>query len=116
MSFENKIKEWVSIDNKLKTVNEEAKILRQERNYINDDILEHVETNNLNNATVQISDGRLRFVNSKQTAPITLKYIEQCLGECIGNKEQVELIINYIKEKREVKYLPDIKRYYVKTD
>ena len=75
-----------------------------------------METNNLNNATVQISDGRLRFVNSKQTAPITLKYIEQCLGECIGNKEQVELIINYIKEKREVKYLPDIKRYYVKTD
>ena len=57
------------------------------------------------------SDGKLRFVTAKQTAPITLKYVEECLAKCIGNEAQVAKIMAVIKDSREVKYTADIKRY-----
>jgi len=111
MSFEENIKKWVALDNQLKTVNERAKQMKDEKNTLEEGIINYVETNNLNNATVTISDGKLRFVTAKQTAPITLKYVEECLAKCIGNEAQVAKIMAVIKDSREVKYTADIKRY-----
>jgi len=111
MSFEENIKTWVALDNKLKTLNEQSKKIRDERNILEDGIMGYVETNSLNNATVNISDGKLRFVSTKQTAPLTLKYIDDCLMKCIGNEQQVSQIMKVIKESRDVKYSADIKRY-----
>ena len=111
MSFEENIKKWVALDNQLKTLTERTKQMRDEKNAIEEGIMSYVETNSLSNATVNISDGKLRFVNSKQTAPLTLKYVEECLSKCIGNENQVTQIMKIIKESREVKYTADIKRY-----
>jgi hypothetical protein len=116
MSFENHIKEWVTIDNKLKILNSTLKDLRSERNNLGEEIIQYVETNNLNHATVKISDGQLRFTQMKQTAPLTLTYVNQCLKDCIGSEETVQKIMKYIKEKRDAKYIPDIKRSYAKTE
>lgn len=112
MSLEENIKKWVSIDNQLKTVTDKAKELREAKNNMEEVILEYVESKKMNNATINISDGKLRFVSTKQTAPLTLKYIEECLTNCIKNEEQVVMIMNHIKESRETKYVPDIKRTY----
>ena len=112
MSLEENIKKWVSLDNQLKTLTEKTKELREARTTTEELILDYVETKQMNNATVNISDGRLRFVSTKQTAPLTVKYVEECLTQCIGNAEKVEKLMDYIKEKREVKYVPDIKRTY----
>jgi len=111
MSFEENIKKWVALDNQLKTLNEKTKQLRDDKNNLEEGIMTYVETNKLSNATVNISDGKLRFVSSKQTAPLTLKYVEDCLSKCIGNEDRVTQIMKVIKESREVKYSADIKRY-----
>ena len=111
MSLEENIKKWVALDNQLKTIQEKTKQLRDERNTLEEGILSYVETNNLGNATVNISDGKLRFVSTKQTAPLTLKYVEECLTKCIGNPAQVTQIMKVVKESREVNYTADIKRY-----
>jgi len=63
-------------------------------------------------STIQISDGKLKFVQLKETQPLTFKYLETCLKEIIKNEEQVNKIVDYIKNKREVKYVADIKRFY----
>lgn len=111
MSFEENIKKWVALDNQVKTLNERTKQLREEKNNLEEGIMGYVETNNLNNATVNISDGKLRFISTKQTAPLTLKHVEECLNKCIINKNQVAQIMKIIKDSREVKYTADIKRY-----
>ncbi len=111
MSFEENIKKWVALDNQLKTINEKTKQLRDEKNTLEEGIMGYVETNKLTNATVNISDGKLRFVTAKQTAPLTLKHVEECLLKTIGNQNQVIQIMKIIKESREVKYSADIKRY-----
>lgn len=112
MSFEDSIKAWVSIDSKIKEYNEELRDLRQQRSDITQRVYDHVNDNNLNHATVQISDGKLKFQSVKVTQPITLKFIKQCLHNCIPNEEHVNSIMDHIKESRESKYVEDIKRYY----
>jgi len=112
MSFEQQIQHWVSIDNQLKLLNDKTKNLRDTKNKLTESIFNHVETQNLQSSTIEISDGKLKFANVKQQQPITFKYLETCLKEIIKNEEQVNKIINYIKDKREIKQSFEIKRLY----
>ena len=112
MNFEQNIKQWVSIDNKMKQLTDELKELRDRKNNLNDTIFSHVESSNLSNSAIQISDGKIKFIQSKETQQLTFKYLESCLHEIIKNEEQVNKIVEYIKNKREIKYVPEIKRLY----
>ena len=108
MSFEQQIQQWVAIDNQLKTLTDKVKELREQKNALHTIITEETEVG----STIQISDGKLKFVQLKETQPLTFKYLETCLKEIIKNEEQVNKIVDYIKNKREVKYVADIKRFY----
>lgn len=112
MSFEENVKKWVVLDNKIKSLNNEIKTLRQEKSEMTDSIFEYIKSNNLSNAIIKISDGNLKFNQIRQANPLTFKYLEQCLSRCINNKEKMEYILNYIKNSREYKYVDDIKRTY----
>jgi seryl-tRNA synthetase len=111
MSFENQIQQWVQLDNQLKQVNEKTKELREKRNALEQNITKYTSSNNLSNTTVQISDGRLKFANTKVPEPLTFKYLEKTLSEVIKNESQVKLIMEHIRQKREVKVVPEIKRF-----
>jgi hypothetical protein len=112
MEFEQHIQQWVSIDNQLKILNDKTKELREKKNNISEKINSHIETSQLSNASVKLSDGQLKFIKVKETQPLTFKYLETCLSEIIKNEEQVKKIVDYIKNKREIKYVPEIKRLY----
>lgn len=114
MSFEGQIKEWVSTDNLIKLHLEKLRELRTKRNDITDFLVSYAADKNLDNAVVQISDGRLKFQQTKITNPLTFKFVQECLLECISNDEHVKQIIQYIKEKRSVRVVADIKRFYKK--
>lgn len=111
-NFQEHVKKWVSLDTQLKALNDKAKDIRNERNELADNILDFADDNNLSTSTIKISDGKLKFAQTKQTAPVSLGFLENCLTEIIGDEEKVDHIMNYIKEKREVKVITDIKRYY----
>ena len=106
------IQNWVELDNELKKLNERAKDVRTRKNDIEDKIMTYVEDNNMNNSVVNITDGKIKFCETKQTPPLTLGFLEKCLSEVIANQGQVKQIVEYIKSKRETKMVPEIKRYY----
>ena len=114
MSFEQNIKQWVLIDNEMKELQDKLKQLREKKSEITDVIEHHIEDNDLTNTSVKLTDGQLKFVKTKETQPLTFKHLETCLGEIIKNEEQVKKIVEYIKNKREVKYVCEIKRSYNK--
>jgi arginine decarboxylase-like protein len=111
-NFQKNIQNWVTLDNQIKTLNQQAKELRNNRNALTNNIFTYAESNNLENAVIQISDGKLKFQNVKQTAPLTFKIVKEVLDECIDNEEHVNTIIKAIKDKRESKYVYDIRRTY----
>jgi len=112
MDFTESIREWVSIDNKIKKYQDEVKKERVIRNALTASILEKAAESNMEHAVIEITDGKLKFQNTRVTAPLTFKFLEECLNECINGEEQVKQIIKYIKSKRDVKYVSDIKRSY----
>jgi len=111
MSFEQNIQKWVSLDNKIKILNDNLNQLREQRAELSKSLYTYVERNNLNGANIQISDGKLKFVTSKVSNPLSFKYVEKSLGEIIHNEEQVKKIVNYLKEHREFKNVQELKRF-----
>lgn len=111
MSFENTIQKWVSIDNQIKIYNEKLKSLREEKSNLNEILLRQGTTNNLLNNTIQISDGKLKFVTTKISPPLTFKYVEKSLGDIIKNEAQVKKIMEYLKNHRDIKNIQEIKRF-----
>jgi len=111
MSFENNIKQWIAVDNQLKTLNDKMKTLRDTRNALSGNITDYAKNNNLSNSTVNVGDEKLKFVNSKVQSPLTFKFLEKTLGEVIRNEVQAKLIVDQIKDKRETKIVPEIKRF-----
>jgi hypothetical protein len=111
MNFEGQIQQWVTIDNQLKQLNEKTKELREKRNNLEKNITTYACSNNLSNATIQISDGKLKFANTRVPEPLTFKYLEKTLGEVIKNESQVKLIMDHIRQKRDIKIVPEIKRF-----
>ena len=111
MSFENQIKQWVQVDNQLKELNEKTKALREKRNSLENELTSYASSNNLSNSTVKISDGRLKFANTRVPEPLTFKYLERTLAEVIKNEGQLKQIMDHLKQKREIKIVPEIKRF-----
>ena len=95
-------KEWLEADNSKKL----------DKNNIEEGIINYVDTHNLQNSIIKIKDEKLKFTTINQINPLTLKYVDECLGKCIKNPEQVKYIMKYIKENRNNKIIPDIKRFY----
>ena len=110
MSFKNQIQQCVSLDNQLKQLNEKVKELREKRNNLELTITTYASENNLSNATINITNGKLKFTNSKIPEPLTFKYLEKTLGGVIKNESQVNQIIEHLKQKRAIKIIPEIKR------
>ena len=79
--FQTNIQQWVNIDNKIKSLQKEIKQHRTTKNDLTQNIFTYAEANNLENAVIQISDGKLKFQNSKTNSPLTFFFIENCLKE-----------------------------------
>ena len=110
--FDKQLQKWVEVDNKIKKMNAELKSSREMKNDLETSIMTTVNNKKMLNTSISLPDGRLRFVETKTTNPISLTFVEQCLNELIPNKSPVQHILKYMKEKREIKINPEIKRYY----
>jgi len=110
--FDKQIQKWVEVDNKIKKINAELKLSREMKNDLEASIMTTVNNKKMLNTSLSLPDGRLRFVETKTTNPISLTFVEQCLNDLIPNKSQVQHILKYMKDKREIKINPEIKRYY----
>jgi len=108
------IRKWVAIDSQLKIVNEKTKKIRELKNSLTQNICNYAQNNSLKDKKISISDGTLSFNVKKDYSPLTYSYIEKCLGELISDKKQVEFIIEYIKNNRDIKTSYEIKRTYDK--
>ena len=108
--FINNIKKWVALDSQLKQQTENIKRMREIKNNLTTDICTYMDDNSLQNKRIEISDGYLKYAEKKEYSPLTYSYIESCLKKIIENEEQVEYIINYLKNNRQIKTSFDIKK------
>ena len=116
MSFEDNIRKWIQTDNLIKSKQLEIKQLKINKEEYNENILEYVNENKLDNATIKIGDGKLRFQEINYPQPLTYKFICESLCDYFEDDEDVvKEIMLYIKSKRSIKTIKEIKRYGISS-
>jgi hypothetical protein len=105
------IQKWVLIDTQLKMINEKTKKIREMKNELTEQICLYKTNNNIDN-TIRITDGELKFYEKKESKPLSFNYIETCLANLITDKKQLEFVVKYLKDNREISTSTDIRRVY----
>ena len=119
MSIEDKIKKWVMLDNQVKQLYNKMQLLKNEKNELTNSLIEHFDNANKKYPIINISDGKLSFVEVKQPNALSYKFLEQCLIDYFkinsnnnGANNNIKLILELIKSKRTYTLNKTIKRVY----
>jgi hypothetical protein len=107
--FIENVQKWVKLDSQLKYVNEKIKTIRDMKSQLSENICEYVEKNNIK-TKINLTDGQLLINEKKIYSPLSFGYIEECLEKIIDDSDQIDFIINYLRDNREVDYVKEIRR------
>jgi hypothetical protein len=107
--FIQNIQKWVTIDSQIKLLNEKMKQMRDYKNKLTENICKYTKDNNINQ-TIEISNGELKIYEKKEYSTLTYSYLEECLEKIIQNRDQIQYILQYIKDNREMEINYDIRR------
>ena len=110
--FSTKVKRWVLLDSQLKIINEKAKVIREEKNNLNNEICELLQKSGNAHRKIIIHDGNLKIHEKKDYSPLTFTFLEEHLGKIINDPNQIQDVIEYLKQKREIKINNELKRTY----
>jgi hypothetical protein len=108
----NKIKRWVQLDTQLKVINERTKLMRDERGRLSGEICMDLNSAGISKQKIMLPDGDLKVYEKKDYSPLTFGFLEQHLGIIMSDPQQVSYVIDYLKQKREIKCSNDLKRTY----
>jgi hypothetical protein len=106
----SQVRQWVAIDEQMKITNEKIKKIRELKTHLTKNICDYIHNKNMQKNKIYISNGTLSFYEKKDYSPLTYSYVEKCLGELIADKKQVDFIIQYMKDHRDIHTVPDIRR------
>ena len=107
--FIHNIQKWVTIDSQIKILNDKMKKMRDYKHKLTENICKYTKDNNVNQ-TIEISNGELKIYEKKEYSTLTYSYLEDCLDKIIQNRDQIEYILQYIKDNREIETNYDIRR------
>jgi hypothetical protein len=118
MNIEDSIKKWVVLDTQHKKLNSQITKVRDEKNDLTKDIITYYDSKNAKYPNINISDGKLSFIQQNQANALSLKFLEKCFDEFFKNYDTnsiKEELIEFIKSKRTHNITTNIKRVYNKT-
>lgn len=111
-SFVSYVQKWVLLDSQLKMANEKMKTLREEKSQLGHKICDHLQETGNSHRKIMIHDGDLKVYEKKEYSPLTFSFLEQHLGKIMTDPQQLNYVIQYLKEQREIKTSNDLKRSY----
>lgn len=115
MSVEEKIKKWVVLDNQIKQLLSQIQLLKDEKNDLTNNLIEHFDNANKKYPIINISGGKLSFIIVKQPNALSYKFLEQCFSDYFKNNKNDSngnLLLEYIKSNRTYSINKTIKRVY----
>ena len=108
--FIENVKQWMLCENQVSNLNENLRTLRNKKSQLTNSICEYMESNSITQKKIEINDCTLKYCEKKEYSPLTFNYIEDCLKEVIENTDDIQYIMKYLKENREIKVYSDIRK------
>jgi hypothetical protein len=107
--FKENIKKWTLVEEKLKIINEHTKKLRTMKNQLSQSISQYMIENNLSDKKISLPAGEVRLIEKKEYGTLSFSYIELCLDNIIADKEQIQFIMNYLREQRDITTVQELR-------
>jgi hypothetical protein len=96
----SKIKDWVKIDNEMRTLQKELAKRKADKKNISKDLIEVMRKNEID--CFDLNDGQITYCKKNVKKPITKKVLFSILSNyCEGDVEKANEINDYILENRE---------------
>jgi hypothetical protein len=108
--FQDNVRKWVLIDNKIKAAQDAVRILKKEKANTGNYILEYMKRYKLSNENINITGGKLGIAVSKRSVPINKEYIERRLTEYFNNEAKAKEIVEFIYADRETVQTETLRR------
>ena len=109
-SLDKYVQKWVLVDNQLQILQEKTKTMREWKKKLNEKIVEMMTDQKIEDKILSIPGGELSMQEKKEYSSLSFGFIAECLEEIISDKEKVEDIVDYLREKREIKRMKEIRR------
>ena len=99
----NSVKAWMKVENEMKVLSKELKERRQQKKVLTEELVEIMKTNEID--CLDVKDGNIMYTRNKVKAPLSKKYLLDCLGKYFEDNPNVEAgeVSQFIMENREVK-------------
>ena len=103
------IKEWVTLDNDIKTLQKEVKERKEKKKQLSDMLVEVMKDNEID--CFEMSEGKLIYSQNKVKSALSKKHIMNALSTFFDNdKQTAQEVSQYIMDSREVKIKETIRR------
>ncbi len=102
----NWVRNWVHYDNLALGLSRQATNARKFRDEFEGKIIDHLETNSMQNAVIQIVGGRLTINEERHSQPLTLTRLEEILRGYYASKgatgalDETQAIMKYLRKQR----------------
>lgn len=102
------VKEWISIDNEIKTLQKEIKVRRERKKALTDQLVNVLKENEIDGWDTR--DGKLEYCTTKVKSTINKDHLMKSLEHLLKDSEQAKVMTQYILDSREIKQKEGIKR------
>ena len=114
MSFEDNVRQWTILDTKIRLANAQLREMRTARDNLSKSVCDHMKQTGIDKRKIEIADSKIEVSEKKEYSSLTMSYLEKCLSAIIQEQESVKHILQYIKDKREIKKSVELKRTFNK--
>jgi len=91
--FRVNVRDWVAYDDKILKAGNAIKRVREKQNQLGFNIINFMDSNNLQKKEIKINNCRLQYRTSTKTTPLTKKYVQQALVEYLDNEEEAKEMV-----------------------
>lgn len=103
------IKEWISVDNEIKTLQKQIREKRQDKKELSDMLVDIMKNNEIDE--FDVNDGKIIYSKNKVKKSITKKHLLKAMSDIFkDNPEKAKEITSFILESREEKVNETIRR------
>jgi len=106
--FKEKVKDWIHLDDDIKTLNNALKERKKKKNDLTPEILEFMEKFKIKDMNTET--GKLKYSETVVKKPMNKEYIRKKLVDFLKNTQKADEATNFLLEQRETKVNIKLKR------
>jgi len=106
------IRDWIQVDNEMRTIQDRLKLLRKNKKTITDSLVNVMKSNEID--CFDINDGKLIYSKTKVKKPINKEYLNKTLALYFeNNDEKADQLSKFLLDQRGEKITESIRRKIV---